>query len=218
MTTLKGLQKEKLLAWYRKEGRHGLPWRKLHTPWAIFVAESLLRRTKASSVAEIYLSLIEEFSDPADVIQRKSRWQEMTASLGLASRAYKFFEACEQLVQRYRSQVPANYVDLISLPGVGHYIASAVLCFGYQKPAYIIDTNTLRIAARVSGQEIKQEQHRSRKAKNLLVDCFGEKEGLSPELNYALLDLAFLVCKPSKPRCDLCPLADSCHYSSLVKS
>lgn len=218
MATLDNLQKERLLAWYRAEGRHDLLWRKLQTPWAIFVAESLLRRTKASSVAEIYPRIIEEFTGPSDVIMQQSRWQKMTAGLGLASRAHKFFEACHQLVDLHRNQVPAKYSDLISLPGVGHYIANAVLCFGYHQPEYIIDTNTLRIAARVSGSDIKQAQHRSRKAKQLLVECFGEQGGLSPELNYALLDLAFLICRPSNPICEICPLADSCHYRLLELS
>ena len=208
--------KERLLAWYQKNGRHDLPWRKLQTPWAIFVAESLLRRTKASTVADIYPSLIEEFPSPEDVIGKKVRWQRKTNALGLASRAHQFFSACEQLSQQHQGKVPADYRDLVALPGVGHYIANAVLSFGYHLPTYIIDTNTLRIASRVTGEKITQAEHRSKKAKRLLVKCFGDLDGLSPELNYALLDLAFSICKPSKPDCNACPLSNRCQYSAAV--
>lgn len=211
-------EKKRLLSWYQENGRHELPWRKLQTPWAIFVAESLLRRTKASTVADIYPSLIEEFPSPEDVIAKKIRWQQKTGVLGLASRAYQFFPACDQLIQQHQGKVPDNYKDLIALPGVGHYIANAVISFGYHLPAYIIDTNTIRIASRVSGEKITQAEHRSKKARRLLVHCFGDEDGLSPDLNYALLDLTFSICKPSKPDCNDCPLSNCCQYSAAVGS
>lgn len=217
MAILGKSEKKRLLFWYQENGRHKLPWRKLQTPWAIFVAESLLRRTKASTVADIYPSLIDEFPCPEEVIGKKVRWQQKTNALGLASRAHQFFLACDQLIQQHQGKVPSDYKDLIALPGVGHYIANAVISFGYKLPAYIIDTNTLRIASRISGKKITQEEHRSRKARHLLVHCFDDENGLSPELNYALLDLAFSICKPSKPICDACPLADCCQYSSVAR-
>ncbi|SFM13663.1 hypothetical protein [Marinobacter zhejiangensis] len=211
-------EKERLLAWYQDNGRHELPWRKLQTPWAIFVAESLLRRTKASTVAGIYPSLIDEFRCPEDVLGKKNLWQQKTNALGIASRANQFFSACEQLIQQHQGEVPGNYNDLITLPGVGHYIANAVISFGYHRPAYIIDTNTIRVASRVTGEQITQAEHRSKKAKRLLEHCFGDQDGLSPHLNFALLDLAFSICKPSKPDCNACPLSNCCQYSAAPGS
>lgn len=218
MAILGKREKKRLLAWYQENGRHELPWRKLQTPWAIFVAESLLRRTKASTVADIYPSLIDEFPCPEDVIGKKFRWQQKTNALGIASRAHQFFSACEQLIQQHQGKVPSKYEDLIALPGVGHYIANAVISFGYHLSAYIIDTNTIRIASRVSGEKITQAEHRSKKARRLLVHCFGDQDGLSPDLNYALLDLAFSICKPSKPDCKACPFSNRCQYSAAVGS
>ncbi len=218
MTIIENTHIEQLKIWYRLHGRHNLAWRKLETPWAIFVAESLLRRTNASIVAKVYGTIIDEFRCPEEVIERKARWREATSCLGLASRAENFFQACDQIVHQHHGKVPNEYRSLLALPGVGHYIASSVICFGYQYPTYIIDTNTLRIASRISGEEIKQEQHRSKKAKEMLVRCFGEADGLPPELNYALLDLAFSVCKPKKPDCANCPLIDCCHTGSIVLS
>jgi len=158
MKIIEANQIENLKIWYQLHGRHNLPWRKLETPWAIFVAESLLRRTNASLVAKVYGPIINEFCCPKDVIDRKARWLEITGSLGLASRFENFFEACDQIVCQFHGKVPSKYKSLLALPGVGHYIANAVICFGYHYPAYIIDTNTLRIASRVSGEEIKQER------------------------------------------------------------
>lgn len=211
-------EKERLFDWYQKNGRHELPWRKLQTPWAIFVAESLLRRTKATTVADVYPTLIDEFPSPEVVVTKKARWEKLTYALGIASRAHQFFLACEQLIQQHQGRIPSNYKDLIALPGVGHYIANAVITFGYKLPAYIIDTNTLRIVSRVSGKKISQKEHRSKKARYLLLHCFGDKDGLSSDMNYALLDLAYSICKQSKPDCNVCPFSDLCRYHSAAGS
>ena len=218
MTIIEKTDFEQLKRWYRLHGRHDLPWRRLETPWAIFVAESLLRRTNASIVAKVYGAIIDEFRCPEEVIKGKARWREATSCLGLASRADSFFQACDQIVHQHDGKVPNEYRILLALPGVGHYIASSVICFGYQCPTYIIDTNTLRIASRISGEEMKQEQHRSKRAKELLIHCFGRTGGLAPEFNYALLDLAFYVCKPKRPDCANCPLLDCCHTGSVILS
>lgn len=206
-----------LLTWHKAEGRHDLPWRKINTPWAIFVAENLLRRTRSASVARIYSSLIKEFPSPNSVIEHEGRWKELTASLGIIHRAPKFIAACEILTRKYKEQIPDEYSELIELPGVGHYTASAVLCFAYNNPTHIIDTNTLRIASRVAGEKIAQGSHRSQRAKALIVRCFGRKGGLNAPENYALLDLAYSTCTPSNPKCVTCPISSSCHYASSTK-
>ncbi|WP_227718322.1 hypothetical protein [Microbulbifer sp. Q7] len=121
------------------------------------------------------------------------------------------------LVNRHRGHIPKRYSDLVALSGVGHYIANAVLCFGHGIPTHITDTNTLRIASRITGDKIGQERHRSQRARSLISRCFGGAAGLSANRNYALLDLAHSICTPSKPRCTLCPLSSICQYRSLRK-
>ena len=214
MHKLTGSSWRSLLHWYKAEGRHNLPWRRNANPWVIFVAENLLRRTRSESVAEIFTSTIKEFPNPKSVIQHEIRWKEITAPLGISARADHFLVACKILTDKYEEQVPDQYSDLIALPGVGHYIANAVLCFAYNIPTYIIDTNTLRIASRITGKEVTQEVHRTKRAKAIISSCFSGKNGLSTDQNYALLDLANSICTPVNPNCLVCPISNICQYAA----
>ena len=52
------------------------------------------------------------------------------------------------LVDQYDGQVPNKYVDLESLPGVGHKTASVVMSQGFGYPAFPVDTHIHRLAQR----------------------------------------------------------------------
>ena len=97
-----------------------------------------------------------------------------------------------QLVERFGGQVPQSKTDMLSLPGVSEYIASAVRCFAWNLPEAIIDTNTVRVVGRVFGLEIKDSSRRNRLFRDLIGALVDPVE---PRVyNYALLDLADQIC------------------------
>jgi len=51
--------------------------------------------------------------------------------------------------------VPDEMEELLELPGVGRYIASAVLCFGFGRDVPIVDVNVARVLGRVFGLKPK---------------------------------------------------------------
>ncbi len=52
------------------------------------------------------------------------------------------------LVKKFDGKVPKTYVELESLPGVGHKTASVVMSQGFGKPAFPVDTHIHRLAQR----------------------------------------------------------------------
>jgi A/G-specific adenine glycosylase len=196
--------------WYRLHARHWLPWRRDRSPWRVLVAETLLHRTRAEQAAELYPAVIAEFSSPQAVLAQPERWRELTRSAGLAWRTTMFLTACKILVGKYGGQIPEDPAVLSALPGIGHYVARAVMCFGHGKAAVIVDTNTIRLAARISGETLLVSRHRSRRVQET-VARLGES-GKAPDAddNFALLDLAALVCKPVDPQCSVCPIRECC--------
>jgi len=174
------------------------------------MAEFLLQRTKASSVSAIFRTLISEFRGPRDVIELSTHWTEMTASLGLVWRSRTFVEACKAIVSEYNGSVPDSYDELIGLPGVGPYIASAVLCFAFGQRTVIVDANTIKIASRLSGRSLKASRHRTVFVQEE-VSRLGD-DGIPPKSdeNFALLDLAGIVCLNKRPQCSNCPVLSSC--------
>lgn len=199
-----------LREWYRTKGRHELPWRTSPTAWKILVAETLLHRTRADAVQAIYPGIIEHFVSPEAVLSQSSEWMEMTSSIGLAWRSRAFLSLCWDIQSRFQGEVPSDKAMLLALPGVGHYTASAVRCIGFGLPEILIDTNTMRLASRISGLAVPGEKHRTVGVRTLVGRLAPPESYSSAADNYALLDVAALVCLPSHPRCSECPLLSGC--------
>ncbi|HEY7886570.1 MAG TPA: endonuclease III, partial [Cellvibrionaceae bacterium] len=54
----------------------------------------------------------------------------------------------QRIVNEFNGQVPANFEDLESLPGVGHKTASVVMSQAFDVPAFPVDTHIHRLAQR----------------------------------------------------------------------
>ena len=91
--------------------------------------------------------------------------------------------------------------------------AGAVRCFVLDEPEPLIDTNTVRVIGRLFGLEIKDSSRRNALFKRVIADMVDPVE---PRLyNYALLDLAALVCtRALPPACSECPVRKYCLYGT----
>lgn len=207
-----------LRTWHRKHGRHHLPWRTRSTPWNILLAEVLLHRTRASVVERLYGDVAKQFPSPMSIVRQQAEWLESARPAGLAWRARAFISTCEQLVALHESRVPTGRAALTSLPGIGHYIASAVRCFGFGFPEIVVDTNTVRLACRITGERLNPALHRSRRVREVVARLSANGTALCAEDNYALLDLAALVCHLKMPDCKQCPLVLRCNTGSRLLS
>lgn len=196
--------------WFEESGRHELPWRLEPDPWRVLLAEVLLHRTRAESVERVYRNVLSRFGDPHDVVGQPLRWMEMTRSVGLEWRTKKFVSTCEELLRFHGGEVPSEHEDLMSLPGIGHYIAGAVRCFGFGHPEVLVDTNTIRLASRIADRPLSPANHRSRRVREAVARLSENGIAAPPEDNYALLDLAATVCHSRNPECVRCPVLPTC--------
>ena len=207
-----------LRIWHHKHGRHHLPWREGATPWNILLAEVLLHRTRASIVERLYTEVSKQFPSPESIVRQPLEWLKATRPAGLAWRARTFISTCEQLVALHHNEVPAGWTALTSLPGIGHYIASSVRCFGFGFPQVVVDTNTIRLACRITGEPLSRVHHRSRRVRQVVARLSASGTAPYAEDNYALLDLAALVCLTKKSECERCPLLPGCITGSRLVS
>ena len=202
-----------VMSWYRVHGQHKLPWRESRSPWATLVAEYLLIRTRVSAVSRVYSGLMEAFPCPDRIVGDRPRWLDLTTSLGLPSRMRRFVETCEAVMGSHDEMIPVDRERLLEFPDVGHYTAAAVRCFASGLPETLVDSNTIRIANRISGVHVSQSRHRSSVVIDHVAGLYEGVHGL-PEENYALLDIGTTVCKSSLPMCRECPLNGTCAFAS----
>jgi len=203
--------RKRLIAWGQQNFRK-FPWRLTTDPYHILVSEILLHRTRAEQVVPFYLELIRRYPTVTSLAKAKlSDLEELLYPLGLRWRVEKMHLMAREIAERYGGIVPDKREDLLSLPGVSHYIAGAVLCFAYGKPEPLLDTNTVRVTGRLFGIPVTDSSRRSKRFRELMREFLDEDN--PREFNYALLDLAAIVClKKSLPRCSVCPLKEFCRY------
>ncbi|MCX6555685.1 MAG: NUDIX domain-containing protein, partial [Candidatus Aminicenantes bacterium] len=105
--------------------------------------------------------------------------------------------------------IPGEYGEFRALPGVGDYIAAAVLSIGRGQAIPVVDGNVLRVVCRWQG--IADDIHSlaaKRKVATFLTGIIpAQKPG---RFNEALMELGALVCLPRDPFCRQCPLHPGC--------
>ena len=197
--------RDDLVSWF-KANRREFPWRRSDlSQWQTLLIEMCLHRTRAEQVAQIADELLTLGGTPESFLENLKTLEPSLASLGLRWRIDNLVSAATFIRDRLAGQVPDNWQELVAIPGVGDYIASAVLCFAFGRPSVLMDTNTMRIARRVSGGATRPTW----RLRLSLHEMAGSK-GADSEWNQALLDLGALTCTARAPKCRDCPVRAHC--------
>jgi DNA (cytosine-5)-methyltransferase 1 len=204
--------RQHLVGWHAGNAR-SYPWRASEiTPWRVLMAEICLRRTRADQVVPVFRALSRLAPSPAAMLRNEQEALRAMESLGLRWRAENLIEIARVLLSEHGGRVPEDQLELRELPGVGDYVAQAVLCFGFGRRGVLIDTNTTRIVSRLNRRD-----GTNRWQLRLDLHRLAGREGPDAAFNYALLDLGALVCTAGKPRCAKCPISDHCATGSSAE-
>lgn len=179
-----------------------MPWRNTDDVYHIYLSETMLQQTQVSRVMEHYYPLfLEKYPSLQDLAQADlddilAHW----SGLGYYSRARNLHK-CAILCQE---KLPNSEKELIKLPGIGRYTASAVCSFGYEQKVSVVDTNIARVLKRYFALVNPKESMVWQKANEFL------NLDETKHHNLALMDLGAMVCTPKNPKCENCPLVQNC--------
>lgn len=196
--------------WYVDHGRR-FPWRDPGTaPFAILIAEMLLRQTNARAIEHVWRSFLQRFPTPAHVCAASfSEIYETVAILGLGQqRSTALKECCCTLVAKHQGKIPRSIESLVQIPHIGLYTAHAIACFGYGQRVPVVDVNVLRVLARITGEKFGQDNRRAQRAWDIAWMILPKRR--VREHNYGLLDFAAQICTSHNPKHAECPLKNIC--------
>jgi A/G-specific adenine glycosylase len=202
-----------LLSW-GKENKREFPWRSVSDAFAILVAEVLLQRSRGRTVAKVYDELLDRWPD-ADVLAAAPvhEIEDVIRPLGLIRRAETLRSLAEEVAAR--GSVPRTLEELMALPGVGRYAASATLAAAFGRRVPTVDGVSARVYRRYFGLPGERPPVSDPDLWDLVARVTPERR--VREWNWAVLDLAALVCVPKRPRCDACPVRARCTYARNVR-
>ena len=221
-----------LLAWFRENGRD-LPWRQTRDPYAIWLSEIILQQTQVKQGCDYWERFMHHWPTvealagaTEDEVLRE--WQ----GLGYYSRARNLHYAAKQIVAL--GHFPDTLDDIRKLKGVGDYTAAAIGSIAFGLPAAVVDGNVYRVLARHFGIDIPINTTEGKKAFTALAQSLLPSDNCQlsarpkdacyqrdvrifnyqlPQVaayNQAIMDFGAIQCTPSSPRCQSCPLMETC--------
>lgn len=197
----------RLLAWYADNGRQ-LPWRATTDPYRIWVSEIILQQTRVAQGYDYYRRFLERFPSVEALAEASQddvmrQWE----GLGYYNRARNMHAAARQIVGL--GAFPADYAGVRALKGIGDYTAAAICSFAYGLPHAVVDGNVYRVLSRffaiATPIDTTAGRHEFAALAQSLIDTRHPAH-----YNQAIMDLGALVCLPRSPRCEACPVVESC--------
>lgn len=193
-----------LLDWYARHARD-LPWRRTCDPYSVWVSEVMLQQTQVATVLPYYTRWMERFptvealagAAEDDVL---TLWQ----GLGYYRRARYLRMGARHVVQ---NGWPKTLAEWRRVPGIGPYTAAAIGSIAQNIPAAVVDGNVERVFARFTANEAVDP--RLLKEAQSWADQVLDRAHPAA-WNQALMELGATLCTPKNPKCERCPVAESC--------
>ncbi len=205
-----------LLGWYDSHARV-MPWRIspsdrkrgiLPDPYRVWLSEVMLQQTTVAAVKsyfERFTSLWPSVNDLAAAADDEvmGEW----AGLGYYARARNLLKCARVVSNDFDGVFPSSRDELLALPGIGPYTASAIAAIAFDRPETVVDGNVERVMSRLYEIETPLPA-----AKSDLSDFAAKLTPAHRPGDYAqaVMDLGATICTPKNPACGICPWRTPC--------
>jgi A/G-specific adenine glycosylase len=198
-----------------------MPWHRSEEPYHWFVAECLLRLTTRKAASQAFTRLTEAYPNWESLASAgEAEIAGRIASAGLAKQRSRQLRALARTVdEEMGGAIPFEREALLRLPGVGPYVADAILLYFRGEGAFPLDGNIQRVFRRVSGLPMPEGKSRRtdpyrdswlRGAADFALERHPQ-EGLV-DLHRGVLDVGWTTCR-YRPNPPSCPVREVCAYA-----
>ena len=112
----------------------------------------------------------------------------------------------QQIIERFKGEVPRTRQELESLPGVGRKTANVVLNVAFGEPTIAVDTHIFRVSNRTKFATGKTPEEVEKKLVRYVPVEFKK------DAPHWLLLHGRYCCKATRPDCPHCPIFDLCEF------
>ena len=176
-------------------------------PYLVLIACILSLRTNDKTTYPATLRMLELAKTPQEMIKvTEEDLAKAIYPVGFyKNKARQIVELSKIIVEELNNKVPDTIEDLIKFNGVGRKTANLVLAKGYNIPAICVDVHVHRICNRLGYVKTKNPEE----TEFALREKLPQKYWL--DINTLLVTHGQNVCKPIKPNCAECPIAEFCN-------
>jgi endonuclease III len=194
----------------------------LHDPLETLIVTILSQNTNDVNRDRAYQELRRRF--PTWKEMRDADTEQVIASIrvaGLANHKGPHIQTALRAITAHSGDLTLEFLRdmsmndarrwLTSVDGVGPKTAAIVLCFGFGRPAFPVDTHVHRVTGRLGliGPKVGREQA------HIVLEALVPGEWCY-EFHINLIEHGRRVCKASRPLCSMCTLTPHCDYFQAV--
>ncbi len=179
---------------------------KYNNPFELLIATILAAQCTDKRVNKVTEKLFKKYKGPEDfaAADRQELEQDIRECGLFRNKSKNIIATSKVLLEKYDGEVPSNFDDLVTLPGVGRKTANVILANAFGIPAFAVDTHVYRLARRLGFSQKKDvlgvEKDLTRKVpKSLWIKA-----------HHWLIRHGRNLCRARNPMCDKCPLKEDC--------
>jgi len=180
----------------------------------LLISTILSAQSTDKQVNKITSKLFKKFNTPEDFARLEPvELENEIRSCGLyRNKSRNIIKTSKIIQEKYEGNVPDNFDDLISLPGVGRKTANVVLSNAFNIPAFAVDTHVFRVSNRVGLVNGKNTLDTEKQ----LMEIIPKELWIST--HHQLIYHGRQVCKSRNPECNLCRLNHLCKYQKTSQT
>ncbi len=182
-------------------------------PFETLVSCILSLRTQDPVTHAASTRLFEQMRTPAEFVQATpGQIAGLIYPVGMyRQKAERLIEIAQLIIDRHSGSTPAEIDQLMALPGVGRKTANLVRSFSFHLPAICVDTHVHRICNRWGLIRTASPDDSEFELRHLLPESHWIP------INPLLVQHGQQICRPTRPRCGICPLQSHCNYAILLE-
>ena len=187
---------------------------KVKDPYIVLTCCILSLRTNDKTTIKATKRMLEIAKTP-DEMQNVSvdRLAEAIYPVGFyRNKAEQIIELSKTIVEKYNGTVPDEIDELVKFKGVGRKTANLVLTKGFNKPAICVDVHVHRISNRLGYVKTKTPDETEMELRKILPKKYWI------DFNTLLVTHGQNICKPQRPRCEVCSIKGYCKEAKRLGS
>ncbi len=205
--------REEILKILEETYRGAIPELKFNSNFELLVAVILSAQCTDKRVNEVTKNLFPIANTPEKILSLgQADLEKIIKPCGFYhAKAKHIIGSAKMLLENFGGEVPADFDELIKLPGVGRKTANVVTSVAFKNPAIAVDTHVFRLANR-----LKLAEGKTPLEVELGLQKIIPREKWS-DAHHWLIWHGREICKARNPKCSECPLKKVCPESKYLE-
>ena len=185
------------------------------TPFTTLISCILSLRTKDEVTDKASVRLLSKYNTPEKLVKlSEGQIQKLIYPVGFyKTKSKRIKEISKTLIDKYNSEVPEDFNELLKLKGVGRKTAAIVMVYGHKNPSFIpVDVHVHIISNRLGWVKSKNSDETMDELMKIIPKKYWT------DINHLFVQFGQTICITISPWCSRCPIEKFCPKMGVIKN